>query len=166
MVQSIQVNNLSYRSMKSYAVASLFVLANIALPQLFHLFNLSGVAYLPIILFTMVGVMVYGRSVGMITAIASPLISYAILGMPSLEMSVVVMAKGLAFAAVLGYYASKNSKISLLNVITAIVAYQVVGFAISAIVFSFDAALESMVISYKAVILQLLVATILMKLKK
>lgn len=72
----------SYREAKTYLIAALFVLGNIAMPQLFHLMPKGGMIWLPIYFFTLVGAYKYGWRVGLLTAIASPIINSALFSMP------------------------------------------------------------------------------------
>ena len=65
----------SYREAKTYLIAALFVLGNIAMPQLFHLIPKGGMIWLPIYFFTLVGAYKYGWRVGLLNAIASTIIN-------------------------------------------------------------------------------------------
>lgn len=164
MTTTFQVKSLSLNERKSYLLTTLFIIANVLLPQLFHTLNLGGERFLPILLFTLVSAAAYGLSVGMLTAILSPVASMLLFGMPSPEMCIILVAKGITLALVLGYFAGKFSKISLKNIITSIIAYQVVGIIVSTLVLgSIDGALSSVLISYPAMLLQLTLGTIIIK---
>ena len=52
---SVKLYSLEYSEAKTYLAASLFVLGNIALPQIFHLIPQGGITWLPIYFFTLVG---------------------------------------------------------------------------------------------------------------
>ena len=73
---------LGYRETKTYLVASLFVIGNIVLPQLFHLVPQGGVMWLPIYFFTLVGAYKYGWQVGLLTAVLSPVVNSLFFTMP------------------------------------------------------------------------------------
>lgn len=164
MTTTFQVKSLSLNERKSYLLTTLFIIANVLLPQLFHTLNLGGERFLPILLFTLVSAAAYGLSVGMLTAILSPVASMLLFGMPSPEMCIILVAKGITLALVLGYFAGKFSKISLKNIITSIIAYQVVGIIVSTLALgSIDGALSSVLISYPAMLLQLTLGTIIIK---
>ena len=45
---TVKLYSFEYRQAKTYGTAALFVLGNIALPQLFHLIPQGGVMWLPI----------------------------------------------------------------------------------------------------------------------
>ena len=58
--QNVALYQLSYSQMKTYLLAALFVVGNIALPQLCHLMPQGGLIFLPIYFFTLVAAYKYG----------------------------------------------------------------------------------------------------------
>ena len=80
--QNVALYQLSYSQMKTYLLAALFVVGNIALPQLCHLMPQGGLIFLPIYFFTLVAAYKYGFTVGLTTAVLSPLVNSALFGMP------------------------------------------------------------------------------------
>ena len=52
---TVKLYSLNYGNVRTYLAASLFVLGNIALPQIFHLIPQGGITWLPIYFFTLVG---------------------------------------------------------------------------------------------------------------
>ncbi|MEG1649577.1 MAG: ECF transporter S component [Rikenellaceae bacterium] len=163
MTTSLTVKTLSYKESKSYTLAFAFIAANVILPQLFHLLNFGGAAFLPILLFTLVAAATYGMTAGIVTAIFSPIISAALFGMPTPEMTTILISKGLTLALVLGYTANKFSKISIFSIVVAIAAYQIVGFVVSTAIFDMKFATDAMLISYPGVIMQLIGGYFLVK---
>ena len=83
METTVKLYSLEYREAKTYSLAALFVAGNIVLPQLCHTVHMGGPTWLPIYLFTLVGAYKYGRCVGLLTAVASPLLNSALFGMPA-----------------------------------------------------------------------------------
>ena len=79
---TVKLYSLGYSNTKTYLAASLFVIGNILFPQLFHLIPQGGITWLPIYFFTLVGAYKYGRKVGLLTAILSPVINSLLFGMP------------------------------------------------------------------------------------
>lgn len=75
MEATVKLYTYGYREVRTYVMACLFVLGNVALPQLFHLIPQGGIIWLPIYFFTLVGAYKYGWKVGLLTAIASPLVN-------------------------------------------------------------------------------------------
>ncbi len=82
MQTTLRLESLPFNNVKTYLTAFLFVIGNILLPQLFHLVPQGGVTWLPIYFFTLIGAYMYGWRVGLLTAIASPVINSLIFGMP------------------------------------------------------------------------------------
>ena len=80
---SVKLYSLEYRQAKTYWIAALFMLGNLLLPQLCHLVPQGGMRWLPIYLFTLIGAYKYGWRVGLLTAVASPLLNSALFGMPA-----------------------------------------------------------------------------------
>ena len=66
---------MEYKNAATYRIAALFVIGNIALPQLCHLVPSGGPMLLPIYFFTLVAAYKYGWKVGLLTAVASPQVS-------------------------------------------------------------------------------------------
>lgn len=62
---TVKLYALSYNNVKTYLAASLFVLGNLVMPQLFHLIPQGGMIWLPIYFFTLVGAYKYGWKVGL-----------------------------------------------------------------------------------------------------
>lgn len=165
MTTTLKLKTLSFSELSFYIYTAAFVVGNVVLPQFFHTINFGGESFLPIILFSLIATMICGFKAGLVTAILSPLVSATIFGMPSPEMTVVLLVKGVAFVSVLTLM-SRNSGISLLRVIGAIVAYQVAGFVAAALLFGGSMALNSMLLSYPAVLLQITAAYLILKLSK
>lgn len=117
----------SYREAKTYLVAALFVLGNIALPQLFHLVPKGGMIWLPIYFFTLVGAYKYGWRVGLITAVASPLVNSALFSMPQPAVIPAILIKSVLLAIAAGYAANKFRKVSIPLLIGVVAFYQIIG---------------------------------------
>ena len=79
---TVKLYSLHYGEAKTYLAAALFVLGNVALPQLLHTVHLGGPTWLPIYFFTLVGAYKYGWRTGLLTAVASPVVNSLLFGMP------------------------------------------------------------------------------------
>ena len=79
---SIKLYSLNYNDTKTYLATLLFVVGNMALPQLFHLIPQGGITWLPIYFFTLIGAYKYGWKVGLLTALLSPVLNSLLFGMP------------------------------------------------------------------------------------
>ena len=127
MQATARLYNLGYTEAKSYLVAALFVMGNIVLPQLFHLVPQGGVTWLPIYFFTLVGAYKYGWKVGLMTAVASPLVNSLMFGMPALGSLPAILLKSVLLAIAAGYAAHRWQKVSLPLTLTVVLFYQAVG---------------------------------------
>ena len=102
-------------------------MGNIALPQLFHLVPQGGVTWLPIYFFTLVGAYKYGWKVGLMTAVASPLVNSLMFGMPAFGSLPAILLKSVLLAIAAGYAAHRWQKVSLPLTLAVVLFYQAVG---------------------------------------
>lgn len=126
---TVRLHSLTLADAKTYLFATMFVVGNIVLPQLAHLVPQGGFIFLPIYFFTLIAAYKYGIHVGMLTAIMSPIANHLLFGMPPSAVlpSIIIKSVSLAIAAALA--AKHFKKVSLLGILLAIVAYQLVGTA-------------------------------------
>ena len=127
MENSINLYTLSYRDVKTYWMALLFVGGNILLPQLCHLVPQGGAIWLPIYFFTLVGAYKYGWKVGLLTAIASPLVNSLLFGMPAVAVLPAILMKSTLLAMAAGIMAQRNHKVTWFSLLAVILIYQVLG---------------------------------------
>lgn len=125
--QTVQLYSLSLRESKSFLVALAFIAGNIALPQLCHLIPQGGLIFLPIYFFTLVGAYKYGWQVGLLTAVASPIVNNLLFGMPAHGMVAIILVKSVLLALAAGLMASYVRKVSLLSILGVVLTYQVLG---------------------------------------
>ena len=127
MEKTIKFYALPYNEVKTYWMALIFVAGNILLPQLCHLVPQGGATWLPIYFFTLVGAYKYGWRVGLLTAIASPLVNSLLFGMPAVAVLPAILMKSTLLAIVAGLMAQRSQKVTLLSLLGVILAYQVLG---------------------------------------
>ncbi|MCH5242412.1 MAG: ECF transporter S component [Muribaculaceae bacterium] len=127
MNNTVNLYSLSYSNVKTYWFAVLFVIGNIVLPQICHLVPDGGFIFLPIYFFTLIGAYKYGWKVGLLTALASPLVNHILFGMPPLAVlpSIIIKSVILAFAA--SFIANKFRTVTLLHLLTVVLLYQIAG---------------------------------------
>lgn len=118
---------LSFRDFKTYLVAVAFIAGNIVLPQLFHLVPQGGVTWLPIYFFTLIGAWRYGWKVGVLTALASPVVNSLLFGMPAINVLPAIMLKSTLLALFAGIASHRFGKASLHVLALVVLASQVVG---------------------------------------
>jgi len=124
---ALNLYSLDYKDVKTYLAASAFILGNILLPQLCHLLPVGGKVLLPIYFFTLIGAYKYGWKVGLLTAIASPLINHLLFGMPPATALPIILIKSTLLAFAAGFAAKKSGKISIPILLGVILSYQVIG---------------------------------------
>lgn len=124
---TLKLYSLSYSDAKTYLAALLFVIGNIVLPQLCHLMPHGGMTWLPIYFFTLVGAYKYGWRVGLLTAVASPVVNSLMFGMPMPAALPAILLKSLLLAAFAGLAASRFNRVSLVLLIGVVLSYQIVG---------------------------------------
>lgn len=129
MTNTTSVNLYAYNfsEARTYAMAALFVVGNIVLPQMFHLLPNGGMIWLPIYFFTLVGAYKYGWRVGLLTAVASPLVNSAMFGMPMPAVLPAILAKSVLLAIGAGFAQSRFRKASLPLLIAVVAFYQLAG---------------------------------------
>ena len=89
---------MSYRDIRAYTMAALFVAGNIVLPQLCHLVPQGGLVWLPIYFFTLVAAYKFGLTAGLLTAIASPVVNSLLFGMPAAASLPIILIKSVLLA--------------------------------------------------------------------
>ncbi len=127
MERSVRLHSLSFGSVRTYLTALLLIAGNVALPQLFHMVPQGGVTWLPIYFFTLVGAWIYGRRVGVLTALLSPVVNSLLFGMPPVAALPAIMLKSTLLAVFAGYAASRSRRVSLPALAAVVLAYQCVG---------------------------------------
>lgn len=125
--QNVALYQLSYSQLKTYLIAAAFIVGNIALPQLCHLMPQGGLIFLPIFFFTLVAAYKYGFTVGLTTAVLSPLVNSSLFGMPPAAALPIILIKSVTLAVAAAWIARKTSKVTLLTVALAVIAYQLIG---------------------------------------
>lgn len=127
MQTSIQIQSLRFTDRATYVKAFIFIAGNIALPQLCHLFSMGGPTWLPIYFFTLIGAYMYGWRVGLLTALASPVINYLLFDMPSTAVLPAIMMKSTLLAIIAGTVATRTRRADILTMSAVVLGYQTLG---------------------------------------
>lgn len=125
--KTMAVKQLSYRDVRTYIMAMLFVAGNIVLPQLCHLMPGGGLKWLPIYFFTLIAAYRYGLATGLVTAACSPIVNNLLFGMPPAGMLPVILIKSTLLAVAASTIASKVQKNALWAVALTVMIYQAIG---------------------------------------
>lgn len=167
MEKEIKIYNYGLNELKTYLFAFLFVAGNIILPQLCHLIPDGGKMFLPIYFFTLVASYKYGVKVGLMTAVLSPIINSLLFGMPALAILPAILTKSVVLALAASLVANKTHKISIVNLLIVVLAYQFVGtLAEWAMTSSFYVAIQDFRLGIPGMVLQLFGTYFLLKLER
>ena len=153
---SIKLYSLNYNESKTYIAAALFILGNIALPQLCHMVPQGGMILLPIYFFTLIGAYKYGWKVGLMTAILSPVINHLAFDMPAAAVLTPILVKSTILALTAGYVASHSKKVSIALMAGVVLTYQLAGGLFEwAYTSSFAAAVQDFKLGLPGMLLQI-----------
>lgn len=127
METTVRLYSPTYREIRTYIIATLFIAGNIILPQLCHTIPQGGLIFLPIYFFTLVGACKYGWQVGLLTALLSPLVNHVLFGMPPAYALLPITVKSVVLALSAALIARRQGTVTLLSVAAAVVACQTFG---------------------------------------
>ena len=77
---------LTFTDLRSYVFTAAFVLLDVAIPWVCHQFHLAGPTFLPMHIFVLLAGLLFGWRAGLAVGLFTPLISYALTGMPVLAV--------------------------------------------------------------------------------
>lgn len=156
MITTAKLYSLNLSNTKTYLFAAAFIIGNLLLPQMAHLIPRGGLIFLPIYFFTLIAAYKYGIHVGLLTAVLSPLVNYVLFGMPPIAVLPSILIKSVVLAVAAALIAKKFKKVSILGILIAILAYQLVGtFAEWIIVGDFWVAVQDFKIGIPGMFIQL-----------
>ena len=130
METSIRLYSLSYSEIRTYMMAALFVVCNIALPQLFHLIPQGGIIFSPLSLVIMAGAYKFGWRTGLLAALASPLVNHLLFGMPAANVMLLMAVKLSLLAVIAGLAAQYFKKVNLLILVGVVLVTKALGFLV------------------------------------
>lgn len=157
MATTAKLYTLSLNNTKTYLIATVFIVGNLLLPQLAHLVPQGGFIFLPIYFFTLIAAYKYGIHVGLLTAILSPLANSLIFGMPPVAVLPAIMIKSAILAVAAAMAAKHFGKVSIIGILLAIIAYQVIGTGIEwAMTQNFLVAVQDFRIGLPGMLIQLI----------
>ena len=167
MEKEIRIYNYGLNELKTYLFVFLFVAGNIILPQLCHLIPDGGKMFLPIYFFTLMASYKYGVKVGLMTAVLSPVVNSLFFGMPALALLPAILIKSVVLALAASFVANKTQKVSIVNLLIVVLAYQCVGtLAEWAMTSSFYVAIQDFRLGIPGMVLQLFGTYFLLKLDR
>ena len=141
---------------KAYLFATLFVAGNLILPQVCHLLPQGGLVWLPIYFFTLIAAYKYGLSVGLLTAVLSPLANHWLFGMPVAGMLPIILTKSILLAVAASLISKRTGGVSILALLVVILSYQLAGTLVEwAIVKDFYVAVQDFRLGIPGMLVQL-----------
>ena len=156
MQATTKLYSLRLSNVRTYLFATVFIVGNLLLPQLAHLIPQGGLIFLPIYFFTLIAAYKYGIHVGLLTAILSPIVNNLLFGMPHLAVLPAIIIKSVILAIAAAVAAKHLGKVSLLGILLAILAYQVIGTGIEwALTRDFTVAIQDFRIGVPGMMIQL-----------
>ena len=155
METSAKLYSLNYSNVRTYLFALLFVVGNIALPQICHLVPYGGPTLLPIYFFTLIAAYKYGFRVGLLTAILSPVINHLLFSMPSGAALPIILIKSALLAGTSALAARTLKSVSLWAILGVVLSYQIIGTAFEwAFIGNFHAAVQDFRIGIPGMLIQ------------
>lgn len=151
-------------SYRTYVFAFLFIAGNLLLPQLTHFIPSGGLIFLPIYFFTLIGAYKFGITVGLFTAILSPVVNNLLFGMPPAFVLPAILIKSCLLAIIAGLVAAKSKSISLLYLLAVVLGYQILGSVAEWIITkNFHSALQDFTMGLPGMFIQVFGGCLLLK---
>jgi len=113
---------LKYTEIRSYIFSGVFTLLAIAVPWVFHQFHLAGPTFLPMHIFVFVAGLLFGWRAGLIVGLLAPLASYAVSGMPVLQVLPQILVELSVYGLVAGMLRERFNLRVLWSLLGAMVA--------------------------------------------
>lgn len=167
METSIKLYSLTYSEIRTYMMAALFVVCNIALPHLFHLIPQGGIIFSPLSLVIMAGAYKFGWRTGLIAALASPLVNHLLFGMPASNVMLLMAVKLSLLAIIAGLAAQYFKKVNLLILVGVVLATKALGFLVEfAFTGGVTATVQDFIVGWPGLLLMVFGTYVLLKLFK
>ena len=164
MEASARLYTLNYDEAKTYMWAAIFVACNLVLPQMFHLIPQGGIIFAPLSLVILAGAYKFGWRVGLIAALASPLVNHLLTGMPVWNVLPVMTFKLAVLALIAGFTAQHFRKVTLpLLIGVVLVAELAGGLGELALTGGIEATVEDFTIGWPGLFLQVIGAYLVCK---
>lgn len=98
---------LRYKDIRSYIITAAFVMLAVFVPWVFHQFHLAGPTFLPMHIFVLIAGLLFGWRAGLLVGLFTPLVSYFISGMPTLNVLPQVVIEVSAYGFIAGILREK-----------------------------------------------------------
>lgn len=149
--------SLNYNEVRTYLWATLFVACNLVLPQVCHLIPQGGIVFAPLSLVILVGAYKLGWKVGLLAAVASPLVNHLLTGLPAWDVMQVMVLKLVALALIAGLTAQHFRKVTLPLIVGVVLAAEIVGgLGELALTGGIEATVQDFTVGYPGLLLQVI----------
>ena len=164
MEASARLYTLNYNEVKTYMWAAIFVACNLVLPQVFHLIPQGGVIFAPLSLVILAGAYKFGWRVGLMAALASPLLNHLLTGMPAWNVLPVMAFKLAVLALIAGFTAQHFRKVTLPLLIGVVLITELAGgLGELALTGGTEATIQDFIIGWPGLLLQVIGAYLVCK---
>ncbi len=164
MEASARLYTFTYAETKTYLWAAVFVACNLVLPQVFHLIPQGGIIFAPLSLVILAGAYKFGWRVGLIAALASPLVNHLLTGMPAWDVLPVMTLKLTVLALVAGFTAQHFREVTLPLLAGVVLASMLIGgLGELALTGGIEATVQDVTIGWPGMLLQVIGAYLVCK---
>jgi len=164
MEASARLYTFTYAETKTYLWAAVFIACNLVLPQVFHLIPQGGIIFAPLSLVILAGAYKFGWRVGLIAALASPLVNHLLTGMPAWDVLPVMTLKLTVLALVAGFTAQHFREVTLPLLAGVVLASMLIGgLGELALTGGIEATVQDVTIGWPGMLLQVIGAYLVCK---
>lgn len=164
MKTTARLYTLTLDEARTYLWALIFVGANLLLPQVFHLVPQGGIIFSPLSLVIMAGAYKLGWRVGLLAALASPLVNHLITGMPAMSVLPVMTLKLAVLALVAGFTAQHFRRATIPLLIGVVLLTELLG-GLGELAFmgGIDATIQDFTVGWPGMLLQIVGTYLIVK---
>ncbi len=167
METNTRLYTLNFDEVKTYLWATVFVVCNMVLPQVFHLIPQGGIMFAPLSLVILAGAYKLGWKTGLLAAVASPLVNNLVFGMPAWGVLQVMMLKLVVLALVAGLTAQYLRSVTLPLLVGVVLASEVIGgFGELLLTGGINATIQDFTIGWPGLLLQVIGTYLIIKYTK
>ncbi len=164
MKTTARLYTLTLDEARTYLWALIFVGANLLLPQVFHLVPQGGIIFSPLSLVIMAGAYKLGWRVGLLAALASPLVNHLITGMPAMSVLPVMTLKLAVLALVAGFTAQHFRRATIPLLIGVVLLTELLGGLDElALMGGIDATIQDFTVGWPGMLLQIVGTYLIVK---
>lgn len=127
MEKSVRLYSLNYNDVRTFLWAALFVVCNMALPQVAHLIPQGGIIFAPLSLVILVAACKLGWRTALLAAVVSPLVNNIVFGMPAWGVLPIMAVKLAVLALAAGLAVQRMQRVTLAMLCGAVLLSELVG---------------------------------------